>query len=105
MSKSTLQPLSDRILVVFDKAPEKSAGGIFLPETIDREIGQEGTIAAVGPGKFLGYNASGKPQTAPVAVKPGDRFIIQKFGGIDLTEDGVAYKLLGQDDVLAVVKK
>jgi len=103
-----LQPLSDRVLIQPVKVEAKSAGGLWLPEGA-KETPQEGTVIAVGPGRMSepvpkNLNDPIWP-LCPMNVKVGDRVIFQKYGGCDLKIDGEDYKLLGQDDVLAIVNK
>jgi len=45
-----LKPLGDRVVVEAAPAEEMSSGGIILPDTA-QEKPQQGTVAAVGPGK------------------------------------------------------
>jgi len=61
-----LKPLKDRVLVKYSEEPEKSAGGIFIPDTA-KEKPQRGEIVAVGSGKITD---DGKVQK--MEVKVGD---------------------------------
>ncbi len=45
-----LKPLGDRVVIEHVEQNEKSAGGIFLPDTA-KEKPQEGLVAAVGTGR------------------------------------------------------
>jgi len=71
---ATLKPLNDRIVVKAVTPLEKTAGGIFLPDSA-QEKPQEAEVVAVGPGKLL---ENGK--LVPVEVKPGDIIIYAKYG-------------------------
>jgi chaperonin GroES len=42
------KPLKDRVLVKYSDEPQKSTGGIFIPDTA-KEKPQKGAVVAVGP--------------------------------------------------------
>jgi chaperonin GroES len=67
-----LKPLGDRVVIEHVEQNEKSAGGIFLPDTA-KEKPQEGIVAAVGTGRVTD---DGK--TLPMSVSVGDRVIYSK---------------------------
>ena len=92
----TLKPLNDRLVVKSVTPEEKTAGGIFLPDSA-QEKPQEAEVVAVGPGKILD---NGKVQ--PLEVKPGDRIIYAKYGGTEIKVGSDEYVILRQDDVLAI---
>lgn len=93
-----LKPLSDRIILEPSKeAEEKSAGGIFIPDTA-KEKPQTGKIVAVGPGRT---NDDGK--LVPVTVKVGDSVLYSKYAGTEYKQAGTEYLILRESDLLAVV--
>lgn len=95
-----LQPLGDRIVLKrIDEEKQKTAGGIFLPDSA-KEKPQEAEVVAVGPGKL---NEKGV-RVAP-DVKDGDRVIISKWGGTEVKIDGIEYVIVNEDDILAKVLK
>ena len=65
-----LAPLLDRVLVQRIKAETKTAGGIFLPESAQKEL-NEAKVLAVGPGAM---DKEGKRIT--MGVQAGDRVLI-----------------------------
>ena len=87
----TIKPLSARVLVLPNPAEEKTAGGLFIPDTA-KEKPLVGKVVAVGPG------------TADVKmeVKEGDTVLYGKFAGTGLNIDGVDYLIMRQNDILAV---
>ncbi|MDR2754399.1 MAG: co-chaperone GroES [Planctomycetaceae bacterium] len=97
--KINLKPLDDRIVVQPVEAEEKTAGGLFLPDTA-KEKPQRGTVIAVGPGKLLD---SGERAALSVAI--GDEVIYGKYSGSDIEIDGQEIKILRESDVLAKVVK
>lgn len=93
-----LKPLGDRIIVKAVEAEDVTKGGIVLPDTAKTKP-QEGEVLAVGPGRTL---ESGSKE--PMDVKPGDKVIYSKYGGVEVKVGGEEYVILKQDDVLAIVK-
>jgi chaperonin GroES len=100
MSKKIhLKPLDDRIVVQPLEAEEKTAGGLYLPDTA-KEKPQRGTVIAVGPGKLLDCGNRGA-----MSVTIGDEVIYGKYSGSDIEVDGHEIKILRETDVLAKVVK
>jgi len=97
LSVSTVKPLGDRVFIKVTASEEKTAGGIFLPETA-KEKPQVGEIAAVGPGK---RNDDGTRQD--VEVKVGDKVLYSKYAGTDIKLGTEEYVLLSEKDILAIV--
>lgn len=93
-----IQPLSDRIVVKALKEEEVTTSGIVLPDTVDKEKKTEGEVVAVGPGKLLESGARG---TMELSV--GQKVLFKSWGGDDVTVDGEDYKILSQDDILAIL--
>jgi chaperonin GroES len=94
-----IRPLHDRILAERLAEEDKTAGGLFIPDTA-KEKPLEARVIAVGSGKVL---ETGK-MLAP-AVKAGDRVLIGKYSGSEVTLDGKDYIILREDDVLAILEK
>ncbi|GHT44948.1 10 kDa chaperonin 1 [Planctomycetales bacterium] len=97
--KINLKPLDDRIVVEPLEAEEKTAGGLYLPDTA-KEKPQRGTVLAVGPGKLLDNGSRGD-----LSVSVGDEVIYGKYSGSDIEIDGNEIKILRESDVLAKVVK
>jgi len=93
-----IQPLSDRVVVTIVKQDEVTASGIVLPDTVDKEKKTEGEIVAVGPGKVLENGSRGA-----MDVSVGQKVLFKSWGGDDVTVDGVDYKILSADDILAIL--
>jgi len=77
-----LRPIGDKVVVEVFEEEEKTAGGIFLPDTAKKKP-QEGRVVAVGPGRVLQDGTR-----APMSVKVGDRVIFSKYGGNEVEVDG-----------------
>jgi chaperonin GroES len=93
-----LKPLHDRIIVEAATKEEKTASGLYLPDSA-QEKPQRGQVLAVGPGKRLDSG-----QLAPVDVKVGDVVLYGKYGGTEVTVGGKDYVILRADDVLAIAE-
>jgi chaperonin GroES len=93
-----IKPLGDRIVIKTLKEKEVTASGIVLPETIDKEKKAEGEVVAVGPGKLLESGARGQME-----VIIGNKVLFEKWGGEDVTVEGVDYKIVSQEKVLAIL--
>jgi len=92
-----IKPLGDRVLVEPIEEVETKKGGIIIPDSA-KEKPQESKIVALGTGKT---DDDGKK--IPFEVKKGDIVLTNKYGGTEIKIDGVEYKILNQDDILAVV--
>lgn len=100
MAKSELgvRPLHDRILVRRMAEDEKTAGGLFIPDTA-KEKPQRGEIVAAGKGRVT---EDGK--TLPLEVKAGDRILFGKYAGTEIKLDGHEYIMMREEDVLGIVQ-
>jgi len=94
-----IRPLHDRILAKRIQEDEKTAGGLFIPDTA-KEKPLEAQVIAVGNGKVL---EDGKVR--PLEVKAGDRVLIGKYSGSEVKINGEEHIILREDDVLAVIQK
>lgn len=96
--KINIQPLFDYVLVKPLEAQEKTASGIYLPESA-KEKPQTGLVMAVGPGAL-----SDDGKTLPMKVQVNQRVIYKKWGGNDVKVDHEEWQLMEQKDILAIVK-
>ena len=97
MAKLKIKPLGDRVLVEPIEETETKKGGIIITDSA-KEKPQESKIVALGTGKT---DDDGKK--VPFEVKKGDTVLTNKYGGTEIKLDGVEYKILNQDDILAVI--
>ena len=87
-----LKPMADNVLLKQHEAQETTASGIILATT-NKEKPAIYEVVAAGPGT--------KDVTMTVAA--GDKVVVSKFVGSEMKLDGVEYKFVKQDDILAVV--
>jgi chaperonin GroES len=97
-TKVNIKPLEDRIVVTVLESEQTTASGIVIPDTA-KEKPQEGTVLAVGPGRFE------NGQRLPLDIKEGDTVIFSKYGGTEVKYGADEYLILSARDVLAVVEK
>lgn len=95
-----IRPLSDRVLIKPVKEEEITSFGLVLPDAADKEKKMEGEVLAIGPGKMLESGERSK-----MDVKIGDHVIFKSWGGDKVEVDKDEYKILSQDDILAVLEK
>ena len=93
-----IKPLGDRLLVRRLEAEEVKKGGIIIPDSA-KEKPMEAEVIEVGTGKT---DDSGKK--VPFEVKKGDRILIGKYSGTDVTIDDKEYLILREEDILAIIK-
>ncbi len=91
-----IRPLHDRVIVKRIQEDEKTAGGLFIPDTA-KEKPQEGKVVAVGPGK----SEDGK--VIPLGVKAGDKILFGKYSGTEIKLDGEEHLIMREDDILGVI--
>lgn len=95
---SSIKPLADNVLVKQKKEDEVTSFGLILAG--DKKERSEGEVIAVGPGKLM---EDGK--RAPMDVKVGDHVVLKSRGGDKVELEKEEYKIVSQDDILAVVEK
>jgi chaperonin GroES len=90
-------PLHDRVLVKRLEAEETTKGGIIIPDTA-KEKPQEAQIIEVGKGRV---SEDGK--VVPLEVKKGDKVLIGKFSGTEVTIEGEEHVILREEEILAKI--
>ena len=98
-SKLNLQPAAGYILLEPLEKEEKTATGIYLPDSAS-EKPQKGKVLAVGDDEITD---SGAKRSSPVKV--GNTVIYKKWGGNEVKIDGTEYLFAKFDDILAVITK
>ena len=93
-----IKPLEDRIVVKALEVEQTTASGLVIPDTA-KEKPQEGTVVAVGPGRF------DNGVRIPVDVKVGDVVLYSKYGVTEVKYSNEEYLVLSARDVLAIIEK
>ncbi len=94
-----IRPLRDHILIEPLKQEEKTATGLYLPATAEKERPEQGKVVAVGLGKF---DRNG--ERIPMEVKKGDKVLFSKYGPNELKIDGKEYLVAREEDILAIIE-
>jgi len=92
MADVKIKPLADRVLVEPMQAEEKTASGIYIPDTA-KEKPSKGKVIAVGKGT----------KDEEMQVKAGDVVLYGKYAGTELSVDGKDYLMMRQSDILAII--
>ena len=92
-----LKALGDRVVIGELEQEEKTASGIFLPDTA-KEKPSQGEVVAVGPGKL---QDDGK--RVALDVKVGDKIIFSKYAGTEVKFEGTKYLIVSERDILAII--
>ena len=87
-----LIPMADNVLLKAHEAPETTASGIILATT-NKEKPAIYEVVSVGPGT----------KDVTMTVEVGQKVVVGKFVGSDVTIDKEEYKFVKQDEILAVV--
>ena len=95
-NKKLLKPIGQRVLIEPMPTLDK-IGSIFIPENA-REKTLEGHVRQIGTGK---RGKDGKVK--PFGVNIGDKVLFGKFGGTELNIGGKDYKLVHENDIIAVL--
>ena len=88
----SFKPLADRVLIEPVAAEQKTASGIFIPDTA-KEKPLQGTIVASGAGKI----------DEPMTVKVGDTVLYGKYAGTEIPVDGKDLLIMRESDIYAVI--
>ncbi len=86
--KSPIKPLGDRVVAIREKAQEKTASGLYLPNQA-KEKPVIAEVVAVGP------------DAKEITI--GDKIIYKEYSTTELTIDGQEYLIVKAEDVLGVV--
>ena len=97
MANCNIKPLGDRVLLEICENTEVMKGGILIPDSA-KEKPQEYRVVALGTGKN-----DDNGNKIPFDVKVGDIVLTSRYGGTEVKVAGKEYKVVAQDDILAVV--
>lgn len=92
-----IKPLYDRVLVQRIESENKTASGLYIPDSA-KEKPLEGIVRAVGKGKL---NDAG--QYVQMQVGEGDKVLFGKYSGTEVSIDGTDHLILREEEILAVI--
>lgn len=94
---ATFKPLGDRVAVKPEPADEKTAGGLFVPDSA-KEKPQRGTIVAIGAGRVE------NGERIEMTVKEGDAVLYGKYAGTELSLNGDDLLIMKESDLLGLIQ-
>jgi len=83
------KPLKDRVFVKYSEEAERTAGGLYIPESA-KEKPQKGVIEAVG--------------SEVKEIKVGDIILFDKYSGSKINIDNNEYLIIKEEDILGIVQ-
>jgi chaperonin GroES len=82
------KPLKDRVFVSYTEELEKTAGGLYIPDSA-KEKPQSGKVEAVGDDVK--------------SLKVGDKILFDRYSGSKISIDNVDYLIIKEEDVLGIL--
>jgi len=98
-NKTSIKPLSDRVVAQRLEAKETVKGGIIIPDSAKKKQ-EMAKVIAIGSGKV---NDEGK--TLPMPVRVGDIILTDKYSGQEITIDDEEFIIVKADDIIAIVQE
>ena len=92
-----LTPLHDRVLVSRTEGEEKTAGGLYIPESA-KEKPSEGEVVSTGPGA-----RKDNGELVAMDVKAGDKVLFGKWNGTEITVDGEDLLMMKESDIMGIL--
>jgi len=93
----SFKPLSDRVVIEVTKREEKTAGGIYLPDSA-KEKPMEGKVVSVGKGA-----RDHQGSLIAMELKVGDKVVFGKWAGTEVKIDGKEFLIMKESDVMGVL--
>jgi chaperonin GroES len=93
-----IRPLQDRLIVERIEGEDKTASGLYIPDSA-KEKPQQGKVIAIGKGRVLEDGS-----IRPLDLREGDRILFGKYSGTEIKLDGSEYLIMREDDVLGVLE-
>jgi len=87
----SFQPLGNRVLILREEQTNKTASGLYIPDSA-KEKPLEGKVIAVGK------------EAIELGINEGDVVVFQKYGGTEIIMEGTEYLIMSSDDILGVMK-
>jgi chaperonin GroES len=82
------KPLKDRVFVSYTEELEKTAGGLYIPDSA-KEKPQSGKVEAVGDDVK--------------SLKVGDKILFDRYSGSKISIDNTEYLIIKEEDVLGIL--
>ena len=95
--KTTLRPLTNKVIAKRLEKKEKTASGIIIPDSAQKKE-EILTVIAVGPGQMI------NDKIIPMPVKVGDTILMDKYSGQEVSLDDEEYVIVKSDDIIAIIE-
>ena len=95
--KMNFRPLHDRVMVKRESEEDVTKGGIIIPDTA-KEKPMQAKVVAVGSGQKAEDGT-----ITPLDVKKGDKVLIGKWSGTEVTIDNIDYVIVKESDIMGIV--
>jgi chaperonin GroES len=92
-----IQPLGDRVVIRREESEERTAGGLYLPDSAKNKPAR-GVVISVGDGRVLDDGSRSKFQ-----IQEGDRVIFLSYAGEEFKIGDNEFLLMRENDILAVI--
>ena len=83
------KPLKDRVFVTYSEEGERTAGGLYIPDSA-KEKPQKGVVKAVG--------------SEVKEIKVGNTILFDKYSGSKVNIDNNEYLIIKEEDILGIVE-
>lgn len=93
-----IRPLADRVVVKPLETETQTAGGIFIPDTADKDKPIRGTVIAIGNGRYVDGNI------VPLQVKVGENVLFGKYAGTNIKFADIEYLVMREEDIMGVIE-
>ena len=93
-----LSPLLNRVVVKRLEATKKSSGGIYLPESSDKDA-RIGEVISVGEGSYDDYG-----NFRQVSLKPGQKVLLPDYGGSSFEFHEEKLSIYKDSEILGVLE-
>jgi len=102
-----IRPLNDNVLIEFDSAPDKTPGGLYVPDTAQKDRPHLATVRQIHAPIFtLTPNdpggSTGSIKSCPVQI--GDKVLVGKYSGTDFSIEGKKFVFVKDDELLGVIE-
>ncbi|MBP9841017.1 MAG: co-chaperone GroES [Simkaniaceae bacterium] len=91
-TKTKIVPVGERVLLKREAAEMALKGGIILPDTAKKKQ-EVAVVIAVGTGK-----------EHPLPVKEGQKVLIDKYAGQEITVDDEEFVIVKAEDIIAILE-
>ncbi len=99
MSMIKVIPLRDYVVIESAPKNDTTEGGIFIPDTADKERPEQGSVVAVGSGKISNSGERVEPE-----VKKGDKVLFSKYGPTEIKIGEKEYLVVKEEDIMAILE-